>query len=184
MNLTNFACKICSSNNRYKSAKGMCSRCYKRTAYQNNPERARQVKRKWVKKHKKHVYRMNTQYKLDHPEWYKQVTAKSRKKTRLKNNYADVKSRKKRVVQHMPKWLTKEHRRQIREFYKNCPKGYHVDHIIPLKSYDIHTKQHVSCGLHVPWNLQYLSKSDNLKKGHWISLKKINKLGQTLNFKV
>src|ERR1700744_3017941 len=31
-----------------------------------------------------------------------------------------------------PKWLTNEQKQAIKEFYRDCPKGYHVDHIIPI----------------------------------------------------
>lgn len=43
----------------------------------------------------------------------------------------------------------------IKEFYKNKPNGYEVDHIIPLSK----------GGLHHQDNLQYLLKKDNRKKG-------------------
>jgi hypothetical protein len=43
----------------------------------------------------------------------------------------------------------------IREFYRNCPPGYEVDHIIPISKGGLHTLE----------NLQYLTKSDNCSKG-------------------
>ena len=50
----------------------------------------------------------------------------------------------------------------IKEFYINCPKGYAVDHIVPLQGTNV-------SGLHVLNNLQYLTKSENSIKGNrWI----------------
>ena len=56
----------------------------------------------------------------------------------------------------VPKWCNLE---KIKEIYKNCPKGYHVDHIIPLNN-------PIVCGLHVENNLQYLTAKQNVSKGN------------------
>ena len=54
----------------------------------------------------------------------------------------------------LPSWANLE---VIKQMYLACPKGFHVDHIIPLKGTH-------ACGLHVESNLQYLLAKDNLKK--------------------
>lgn len=58
---------------------------------------------------------------------------------------------------------------QLKAFYFARPEGFHVDHVVPLKGVDPITKQHVVCGLHVPWNLQYLPSEDNdVKWAHFV----------------
>lgn len=77
-----------------------------------------------------------------------------------KNKYYSDKS-KQRTYHHTrrnrtPKWADLN---KIKDFYNNCPAGYAVDHIIPLKG-------KLVCGLHVENNLQYLTRKENSSKNN------------------
>ena len=56
-----------------------------------------------------------------------------------------------------PKWVDWKELQEISKFYKSCPVGYHVDHIIPLQGEKV-------SGLHCLSNLQYLAAEENIAK--------------------
>lgn len=65
-----------------------------------------------------------------------------------------------------PNWLTNVQYEEIKLLYKLSKQldretnmVHHVDHIVPLINDNV-------CGLHVPWNLQVLSSSDNMSKSN------------------
>lgn len=57
-----------------------------------------------------------------------------------------------------PKWCDKA---ALNRFISNCPEGYHVDHIIPLRGRFV-------WGLNIPENLQYLPAQENISKNNKI----------------
>lgn len=59
-------------------------------------------------------------------------------------------------IQATPKWADLD---KIKRIYNNCPTGFHVDHIMPLNGVGF-------CGLHVEYNLQYLTAKENCSKGN------------------
>ncbi len=63
---------------------------------------------------------------------------------------------KNKVKRATPPWADRE---AIYAFYRACPPGHNVDHIIPLGGKDV-------CGLHVLSNLRYLPIAENSKKGN------------------
>jgi hypothetical protein len=78
---------------------------------------------------------------------------------RAKKAYASSK-RRAGIHCRIPKWANMK---VIEQIYANRPKGYHVDHVIPLFG------KFVS-GLHVETNMQYLPEMENFKKNNKFSI--------------
>jgi hypothetical protein len=118
------------------------------------------------------IYQKNKEERLEYArkkyventEVIKSRVKKYNKENRSKCNALNAK---RRAAQYnaTPDWLTKEHLAEIEEFYVlakelawlNEGETLQVDHIVPLQGKDV-------CGLHVPWNLQILTKAENVKK--------------------
>jgi 5-methylcytosine-specific restriction endonuclease McrA len=79
---------------------------------------------------------------------------------------ADRKNRRRKHRDASPAWLTVEDKANMREMYrmamqltKTTGTPYVVDHIVPLR-------HPLVCGMHVPWNLQVMTREENLKKSN------------------
>lgn len=100
----------------------------------------------------------NSKWKKENPERMKELWRKTTKRSKWKELHK-ANSAKRRALKASS--TISGYENELKEIYKNCPKGFHVDHIIPLVN-------DIVCGLHVPWNLQYLEASENLKKSNKI----------------
>jgi hypothetical protein len=90
-----------------------------------------------------------------HRKWAKENPAKV---------IANAMKRNRAFRKRIPQWLTEEHWLAINAFYLEAERKtketgikHHVDHIHPLRGKTV-------SGLHVPWNLQVLTRDENLQK--------------------
>lgn len=137
----------------YENNKEKCD-ARSKVYYNNNSERLNEYRRNY-----RLIKRLNSGKELrtlkhthiDKKEYARQY----RKRNRGLIRYYEV-LRKLDIKLRTPKWADLK---AIREFYINCPKGYQVDHIIPLRG-------KIVSGFHIIENLQYLTSEENLRKGN------------------
>lgn len=144
-------CLVCGTEcplpKKHGSPRRYCtSKCSKTMYRRSHPERDREAKEKWI---------------FFNPEKRKKSSAEYQQKNKAYyNQYASLRSRK--VKQAKPPWLNEFQKAQLDEIYDLAQKtNLEVDHIVPIK----HAKV---CGLHVPWNLQLLTRTQNaIKSNHF-----------------
>ncbi len=135
-------CKICNNkfnDTTYKKHRLYCSPKCRNVFKMNNPAR-KLFNQRYVESGRKSL--VNKKY-----------SATDKGKRNKNHNTALRHARKLRAI---PLWANIE---KIKEIYRNRKKGYHVDHIIPLKGVNV-------CGLHVENNLQYLTAKENILKSN------------------
>jgi len=143
-------------NKRNRSKDGLQAHCrscikkYHKEYNANNKEVNRLRMQKWRKENPEQN-KLNArlwQYKNKH-----KFAAKTQKRRAAKLNAT-------------PPWLNEDHKFMLEEIYelrnlRTQATGvvHHVDHIVPLRGAEV-------CGLHVPWNLQVIPASANIRKGN------------------
>lgn len=101
-------------------------------------------------------------------EWFRAWDrAYSKTDKRRAYHAANQGERRARKLLATPDWLTDEQKFEIRQIYElaeyltsTTGERHEVDHIIPLRHPDVR-------GLHVPWNLQVLTATENSRKGSY-----------------
>lgn len=181
-------CKLCKNTfeSKRNTAKWCSESCRSKAKYYRYHEKNKEVRREWKLKNKDKVKKASKEYYIKNKEsinkknreHYKQNKEqyKERVLSYRKNNHeyyekqkeyrisnpekmrASTAKYKASKINATPTWSDIDN---INKIYNNCPKGYEVDHIIPLQGSNV-------CGLHVSWNLQYLTVFENRSKGNKI----------------
>lgn len=128
---------------------------YARNWNKNNRAKRRITEYKWRAANPDKVKAQRKIDKIRHKPKRNAATSLWRKKNRNKCNAygANYEARKLKAC---PIWADLK---AIAQIYISCPKGYHVDHIVPLRG-------KLVSGLHIPENLQVIPAEENLRKNN------------------
>lgn len=120
-----------------------CTNENNRLIYHRNPEASKQRTKQYKELNKERI-----------AKYQKEYISKWNRKNKHRKNAADARRRARMYTK-----IAAMHKELTDLVYATCPEGMHVDHIVPLNGKTI-------SGLHVPWNLQYLTPEENIKKGN------------------
>jgi hypothetical protein len=127
-----------------------CSSEHGKLSYQKHKEKIAKTHKNYIDKNKE-----------KHSNWMKDHYLKNKDLYTAKSAF-----RRAAKLQRTPKWLTKEHKKEIKaifalrkELSESTGKHHEVDHIVPLQGETV-------SGLHVPWNLRVVTRFMNRSKGN------------------
>lgn len=129
---------------------------------ENNPDKVARYKAKYVDENREKIYAKLAAHRKANPLRRAEIVRNYAQKNKEKLTAA---ARKRQVLKltAMPPWVDVD---AINLVYSQADYvsrltavPHEVDHIIPLRNSKV-------CGLHVPWNLQILSQTENRRKGN------------------
>ena len=142
---------------------------------EDNAERMKELQAEWYQNNKDKVREQTAKWAAENPVRHREIQRKSREKTGCakkwkQNNRAKVAAyaAKRRAAERnaTPEWLTEDDHWAIQQVYLHREEQsqitgikHEVDHIVPLINDNV-------CGLHVWWNLQVITETENRIKGN------------------
>lgn len=157
-----------------RKTKGACVECLKIEWVENNEKRRdyfiaynrseliKDRKNEWYINNRSAVIQRAATRPIDQLREYRNTW----KRNNIVKIRADTKARRRKHRQATPPWLSRRQKTEIRQIYETAitmtkitNEQYVVDHIVPLRSDAV-------CGLHVPWNLRVITRTDNLTKSN------------------
>jgi len=130
---------------------------------EQNPQRNKEGWDRWAAQNRDHLVATARQRYLENRD---EVLAYNKVWNRKNPGARNALTRKRGAdkLRAVPPWLTEQHYEQIKLVYVEARRltdetgvSHHVDHIFPLRGRNC-------SGLHVPWNLQILTASENSRK--------------------
>ncbi len=169
----------------YYLRNGEKAKCRSRLWREENLDRETARKRRYYAVNKREIIAKTNEYKLANIDrvrerdkaWRKRNLDRHRKNQRASQRRVFLRDpgkvrarkchseavRKAAKIRAMPKWVN---RGELRVIYDEAASrraetgaDWHVDHIVPLRNSTV-------CGLHVPWNLQIIPASENIRKSN------------------
>jgi hypothetical protein len=148
---------VARANARY-AANPEALRAYQRAYNSVNAEKIKAYKRDWQLINVERIAARMRAYSFRNAEKLKEYYREWCASNRGSINAQGAKRRTAKL-QATPPWVNLEAIKAV--YIEAAARGLHVDHIIPLQGRTV-------CGLHVPWNLQLLTQSENSrKKNRW-----------------
>lgn len=130
-----------------------------------HPDRVSKRYKAWVKENYDRKLANNRAYA--ERNWDRYLAISRRWKRRNPDQVKAIAAQRRAAeLSRMPSWLSDDDKWIMREVYdlalqRSAATGvtWHVDHVVPLQGRNV-------SGLHVPWNLQVITGSENMRKGN------------------